>query len=170
MIFKRLGIKWNNPSRSNLRSNHLHPLPCVPESPGWDFLSDPVSSPSWKRKLLSRVRLFANPWTIQSGILQARILEWVAFSFSRGSSHPRDWTQVSHIAGEFFTSWATKSLHGLVYFSYSLPFLPILNLKRRGRWKYVRIYMDSTMDSTLSAYVIIIFYVNRIFIDLSVIT
>ena len=38
------------------------------------------------------------------GILQARILEWAAFPFSRGSSQPRDWTQVSHIAGRFFTS------------------------------------------------------------------
>ena len=36
------------------------------------------------------------------GILQARILEWVAFPFSRGSSQPRDRTQVSHIAGRFF--------------------------------------------------------------------
>ena len=43
------------------------------------------------------------------GILQARILEWVAFPFSRGSSQPRDWNHVSHIAGEFFTSWATNS-------------------------------------------------------------
>ena len=42
------------------------------------------------------------------GILQARILEWVAFPFSRGSSQPRDQTQVSRIAGGFFTSWATK--------------------------------------------------------------
>ena len=42
------------------------------------------------------------------GILQARILEWVAFPFSRGSSQPRDQTQVFHIAGEFFTSWATR--------------------------------------------------------------
>ena len=42
------------------------------------------------------------------GILQARILEWVAFPFSRGSSQPRDGTQVSHIAGRFFTSWATR--------------------------------------------------------------
>ena len=40
-------------------------------------------------------------------ILQARILEWVAFPFSRGSSQPRDQTQVSHIADRFFTSWAT---------------------------------------------------------------
>ena len=38
------------------------------------------------------------------GILQTRILDWVAFSFSRGSSQPRDPTQVSRIAGEFFTS------------------------------------------------------------------
>ena len=38
------------------------------------------------------------------GILQARILEWVVFPFSRGSSQPRDRTQVSHIAGRFFTS------------------------------------------------------------------
>ena len=38
------------------------------------------------------------------GILQARILEWAAFRFSRGSSQPRDQTQASHIAGVFFTS------------------------------------------------------------------
>ena len=42
-------------------------------------------------------------------ILQARILEWVAFPFSRGSSQTRDHTQVSHIAGGFFTSWASKN-------------------------------------------------------------
>ena len=41
------------------------------------------------------------------GMLQARILVWVAFPFSSGSSHPRDRTQVSCIAGKFFTSWAT---------------------------------------------------------------
>ena len=38
------------------------------------------------------------------GILQARIPEWGAFPFSRGSSQPRDRTQISHIAGRFFTS------------------------------------------------------------------
>ena len=42
------------------------------------------------------------------GILQARILEWVAFPFSRGSSQPRDQTQVSHSAGRFFISWAMR--------------------------------------------------------------
>ena len=38
------------------------------------------------------------------GILQARILEWVAFPFSRGSSRPRNQTRVSCIAGRFFTN------------------------------------------------------------------
>ena len=42
-------------------------------------------------------------YTVQ-GILQAKILEWVTFPFSRGSSQPRDQTQASHIAGGFFTS------------------------------------------------------------------
>ena len=41
-------------------------------------------------------------------IFQARILEWVAFPFSRGSSQPEDQTQVSHVAGKFFTSWAAR--------------------------------------------------------------
>ena len=45
------------------------------------------------------------------GILQARILEWVAFPFSRGPSQPRDRTQVSHIAGRRFTIWATREIH-----------------------------------------------------------
>ena len=49
-----------------------------------------------------------DPMDCIHGILQARILEWVAFSFSEGSSQPRDQTQVSHIAGRFFTSWATR--------------------------------------------------------------
>ena len=51
----------------------------------------------------------ATPWTVARqaplslGILQARILKWVAISFSRGSSQPRDQTQVSRIVGGFFT-------------------------------------------------------------------
>ena len=42
------------------------------------------------------------------GMLQARILEWVAIPVSRGSSRPRDWTQVFCTAGRFFTIWATR--------------------------------------------------------------
>ena len=65
-------------------------------------------APKWKS--LSHVRLFATPWTIHPihGILQAWILAWVAVSFSRRSSQPRDQTQVSSIAGAFLTSWATR--------------------------------------------------------------
>ena len=42
-------------------------------------------------------------YTVQ-GILQARILEWVAYPFSSGSSQPRNWIRVSGIAGRFFTN------------------------------------------------------------------
>ena len=42
------------------------------------------------------------------GILQARILEWVAYPFSRGSSRSRNWTRVFCIAGGFFTNWVTR--------------------------------------------------------------
>ena len=45
------------------------------------------------------------------GISQTRILEWVAFPFSRRSSQPRERTQVSHIAGRIFTVWVAKEAH-----------------------------------------------------------
>ena len=54
------------------------------------------------------------------GIFQARILEWVAFPFSRGSSQPRDWTQVSNITGKFFTSWATREALSVTMVNYYL--------------------------------------------------
>ena len=64
----------------------------------------------------SHVRLFATPSDCSPpgssihGILQARILEWVAISFSKGSSQPRDWTHVSYvfyIGGRILNHWAT---------------------------------------------------------------
>ena len=56
----------------------------------------------------SAMLLTVPPGSSVHGLLQARIVEWVAFPFSRGSSQPRDQTQVSCIAGGFFTSWATR--------------------------------------------------------------
>ena len=47
------------------------------------------------------------------GIFQAKVLEWGAIAFSRGSSRPRDRTQVSLIAGRCFTVWATREAHGV---------------------------------------------------------
>ena len=64
---------------------------------------------------------------IVHGILQARILEWVAVPFSRGSSQPRDRTQVSHTAGRFFTSWAAREAFYIPTSNvYELQFLCIL--------------------------------------------
>ena len=60
-----------------------------------------------ERNLLSRVQLFETVWIVH-GILQARILEWVAFPFSRASSQHRNWAQVSCTAGRWFTNWAMR--------------------------------------------------------------
>ena len=68
-----------------------------------------------------------SPGSSVHGISQARILEWVAISFSRGSSWPRDQTWVSHIAGRFFTIWATREApiklasYEINYYSILLP-------------------------------------------------
>ena len=58
-------------------------------------------------------RLCSSPGSSVHGILQARILGWVAIPFSREFSQPRDWTQVSCIAGGFFSVWATRELSHL---------------------------------------------------------
>ena len=54
-----------------------------------------------------------SPWNSPG---QNRILERVAFPFSRGSSQPRNWTQVSSIAGGFFTSWACSQINTTHFF------------------------------------------------------
>ena len=64
------------------------------------------------------------PGSSVHGISQARILKWVAISFSRGSSWAKDWTWVSCIAGRFFTVWATRETPVTFPFTsiYSLPY------------------------------------------------
>ena len=66
------------------------------------------------------------------GILQARLLEWVTSPFSRGSSQPRDRTQVSCIAGGFFTSWATREAQK--YWSGSLSLLQRIFPTQELKW------------------------------------
>ena len=88
----------------------LVPLPFL--KPAW------TSGSSWftyccgsevKVKITQLCPTLCNPLDyIVHGILQTRILKWVAILFSRGSSQTRDRTQVSCIAGRFFTSWATR--------------------------------------------------------------
>ena len=72
----------------------------------------------------SHVQLFATPWAVarqaplSMGILQARILEWATMPSSRGSSWPRDRTQVSLIAGRFFTREAHSRSLLFFYFKH----------------------------------------------------
>ena len=58
---------------------------------------------------------YSLPGSSVQGIFQARILAWVAISFSRQSSQPRDWTWVSRIVGRGFTIWATRD--GILFYS-----------------------------------------------------
>ena len=53
------------------------------------------------------------PGSSVHGIFQAIVLEWIAISFSRGSSQPRDWTRVSRIVDRCFTLWATREVQVL---------------------------------------------------------
>ena len=92
----------------------------------------------FNRFVLSRLPLFASPWTVacqaplSMGILQARILEWVAVPSSRGSSQTRDGTQVSFIAGGFFTDRATREasikIDLLRYNLHSICVLPTIHV------------------------------------------
>ena len=132
-MFHTLCIKICNPSNIQHKHKgcwHLHCKQCWIFSKGIlaqrqspmsfrTILSNFLCLSSWVSewvKLLGHVRLFVTPWTVAPlgssirGILQARVLEWVAISLSRGSSQPRGQTQVSRIAGRCFNLWATLSL------------------------------------------------------------
>ena len=92
-----------------------------PRSPALQADSLPSEPPGKPRIRLLKVKVKATQlcltlcdpvdYTVH-GIFQARILERVAFPFSRGSSQPRDRTQVSLIVDGFFTSWATREAQG----------------------------------------------------------
>ena len=75
------------------------------------------------------------PGSSVHGFLQARILEWVAFSSSRGSSWPRDQIWVSCLRGIFFTIWATREVHCSVWTrSYSTIQSAALIEEASGSW------------------------------------
>ena len=79
----------------------LHPTPLSWQSEKWKWIRSDVSDSLRPHGLQATSSSF-------HGIFQARVLEWVAMSFSRGSSQPRDRTWVSRITGRLFTFWATK--------------------------------------------------------------
>ena len=64
------------------------------------------------------------------GILQTRILEWLAISFPRRSSWPKGWSQVSCIAGGFFTIWATRESSNFILLHIAAQFSQRHLLKR----------------------------------------
>ena len=74
------------------------------------------------------------PGSSGHGTLQARVLEWVAISFSRGSSRPGDWTRVSRITGRFFAIWATREASSLKQPENSSP-LQYFRVYLRQSWK-----------------------------------
>ena len=92
------------------------------------------------------------PHSSVHGILQARILEWVAITFSRGSSRPRDQARVSHIAGIFFTNWVTRE--ALVAFSSTANFkdMEISKIFEMANFKVMETYTLSLCSGTATCF------------------
>ena len=96
------------------RSWYYEPNSCISaylekhRNPSWWHLLLMTSIVKWSEVTQSCLTLCdpvdcSLPGSSVHGILQTRILEWIVISFSRGSSRPKDWTWVSHIAGRCFT-------------------------------------------------------------------
>ena len=120
-------MAWTFQFSENQNNDHSEHWWCAPWVLGtvlsaWHELTHFILSQGMKEdeagafvvESLGCVGLFCDPMDCSlpgssvHGILQARILEWVAIPFSRGSSWPRDWAKVCHLAGRFFTIWATR--------------------------------------------------------------
>ena len=111
-------LPWKSHGRRSLVQATIHGV-----TKRWAWLSDyhynwPFSPPSTAAaKSLQSCPTLCYPMDSRlpgsnfHGIFKARILEWAAISFSRGSSQPRDRTWVSCIAGRLFTIWATREAH-----------------------------------------------------------
>ena len=116
-------------------------------------------------KLLSCVRLWdimdcSLPGSSIQGIFQTRVLEWVAISFSRGSSQPRDWNQVFCIVDRCFTTWANREVQELMlnlklqYFGHLMwrtdsleKILMLVKIEDRRRSEQGMRLLDSITDS-----------------------
>ena len=89
-------------------STLAHPLAEGKISADVQYFSRSVLARSVVSNSLQPLWTVAHQVPLSMGIFQARILEWVAQPFSKGSSQPRDWIRVSHLAGRFFTIWPTS--------------------------------------------------------------
>ena len=81
-----------------------------PEATTREFMKEKESEVSQSCLILCDPMDYSLPGSSVHGIFQTRTLEWVAISFSRRSSQPRDWTLVSRIVGRRFTVWGTREV------------------------------------------------------------
>ena len=109
-------------SRQEYWSGLLFPFPgdlpdpeIEPRSPALQADSLPSKPPGKPHYPCEHSSNCSLPRSSVHGIFQARVLEWVAMSFSRGSSWPRDWTWVFCIVGRRFTVWATREVHEKIF-------------------------------------------------------
>ena len=106
---------WTSPIPTWVRTSHRADLSCL-RSILFYFHYVAFSCPRKKKKKAQSCLTLCDPmdYSLSASsiheIFHARILGWVAISFSKGSSQPRDWTWVSHIAGRLFTIWATREV------------------------------------------------------------
>ena len=99
--------------------------------PLWRPSSNPVAMSKWVSESHSVMSDSLWPHGLYS--LQARILEWVAVPFSRGSSQPSTWTRVSCIAGRLLTSWTTREYSDLSFWK---PFPSKRNQASLEKWPF----------------------------------
>ena len=98
----------------------------------WSFVNDHLTMGKVKALVAQSYLTLCNPMDCSPpgssvhGILQTRMLEWVAIPFCRGSFRPRGWTWVSLIAGSFSTVWATRENPSWLYLRASISGLSVL--------------------------------------------
>ena len=145
-------------SKGSSRPRDSTSISCMSCMAGGFFTSEPLASliEYWGGLPCPPPGDFPNPGieprspTLQVDSLQSepqgspRILEWVAYPFSRGPSQPTDWTRVSCIANRFFTSWATREnqtyLESMENGSFYIKKQLLLGIKFRWSWLKGAVY------------------------------
>ena len=106
--------------------------------------------------MLSYVWLFVDcspPGSSVHGILRARILEWIAIPFSGRSSRPRDQTQVSYVAGRFFTFWVTgKASYKISFIKALIPFMMALSSWPNLTFQWPHLLIPSPLGVMISTH------------------
>ena len=126
---KNPGVGWSRPPSGDLPDPEIKPAlaggfftaSTIGEAPGGLMCETESSEVAQSCLTLCDPVDCSPPGSSVHGILQARILEWVAVSFSRGSSWPRGWTQVSCSAGRHVNLWATRGDVYLLLIAYQVP-------------------------------------------------